>query len=460
MIAVILVGSRTTPTLAAVVVVAEVALVETEVVVALEVAAVVVVVAVVAVVAAVVTTYLLQLSFQQIRLIAVLELEAAEQRRLMREVILTQHWLFRDHNPHYIPRDSLVSPSQSPGTALLNRRRDSAYLATMGITVDCFDYLLEEFAPIFTMEWRERFGRKQIPHTDGTRQRGRQFQITPRISLAITLHFLSSMMKQDFLSMIFGMTRATIDRHLRVGLIALLDLLKKTPEAAITWPTLDQIEVLKELIEAKESLLKGAFAFLDGLKLNMQQPRNPLKQNAHFNAMTGSRVSANNLILSDPRGCIIWCYTNVPGSRHDEYMAAKLAAVLKNAELTPPHTAVIADTAFPASSSLAGRIITPLTDDDIETIPSNLVDVLTTYSNAIKAVRQAAECESNTIKKSAPRLYSPLPAEDDKFRGELINCACYFTNFRSRLIPDVNEGRTVFHESMGERKMRETYMCL
>ncbi|ETV74696.1 hypothetical protein H257_10812 [Aphanomyces astaci] len=57
--------------------------------------------------------------------------------------------------------------------------------------------------------------------------------------------------------------------------------LKAMPDAAICWPTFDQQVVWAQATEAREPLVTGVFAFVDGKNLPVREPSSSDLQNAH-----------------------------------------------------------------------------------------------------------------------------------------------------------------------------------
>ena len=80
--------------------------------------------------------------------------------------------------------------------------------------------------------------------------------------------------------------------------------------------------------------------------------------NAYYNSWK-SYCSVTNVLVFAPDGCIIWARYNLPGSYHDSRLARPLYTMLLNPTLTPLPFALVADTAFPRTQEMSGRIITP-----------------------------------------------------------------------------------------------------
>ena len=120
-------------------------------------------------------------------------------------------------------------------------------------------------------------------------------------ALGLTLHFLSSAMREISLQQIFALIPATVNRYLDFALDILLQTLRDIPEGAIHFP--DHNEIIEDnlLIRARHSKLMGGFGSIDGLSLPCQEADDPEVENATYNGWKSSHFISNVLIFS-PRG--------------------------------------------------------------------------------------------------------------------------------------------------------------
>lgn len=109
---------------------------------------------------------------------------------------------------------------------------------------------------------------------------------------------------------------------------------------------------------------------------------------------------------------------------------------------------VVSDSAFPCSTELTGRILTPLKDGDIERILPSLRSSARTLHNAITSVRQAAEWGMGGMQKVYSRLNLPLPY-DPELRGLRINNIFRLCNYRVRTV-GISQIYTTFAGEMEE----------
>ncbi|KAG2908635.1 hypothetical protein PC117_g19884 [Phytophthora cactorum] len=162
------------------------------------------------------------------------------------------------------------------------------------------------------------------------------------------------------------------------------------------------------MVKAREPLLSHTFGFIDGKNLRVQQPFNADLQNAMYNGWLHS--------LLDPAYC--------PDERVN----------------------VVSDSAFPCSTAVTGRILTPLKDRDLERILPSLRSSAGALHNAITSVRQAAEWAMGSIQKVYSRLNLTLPY-DLKLRGLRLNNLFRMVNYHVRTV-GISMIRTTFTGAM------------
>jgi hypothetical protein len=141
--------------------------------------------------------------------------------------------------------------------------------------------------------------------------------------LGLTLHFLSSPCQQWILQEIFGLGKSSCSDYIRKGLEALHQVLKELPAAAVTWPKSEYRSNLCALINRREPCLTGVFGFVDGLNLDVEEPSDPLVQNAYYNGWE-SRCVVSQLFVWGPDGTILYASLNNPGSMHDSAISRPL----------------------------------------------------------------------------------------------------------------------------------------
>ncbi|KAE8874854.1 hypothetical protein PF003_g41021 [Phytophthora fragariae] len=241
-------------------------------------------------------------------------------------------------------------------------------------------------------------------------------------------------MEQSSLSMLFGVPPSTLSSILLRGEDALSKTLHGYAPARISWPSPTRQAELAKLVEAREPLLKYTFGFIDGknFKVRMHlysidhtrsnmycwlvlQPSNADLQNAMHNGWLHS-VFVTGTICFAADGCTIWSRHNCPGSWNDSDTSLGFRVKLLDPAFCPdPRMNVVSDSAFPSSTAMTERILTPLKDGDLERILPSLRASARALHNAITSVRQAAEWGMGSVQKIYSRLNLPLPY-DPKLR--------------------------------------------
>jgi hypothetical protein len=99
-------------------------------------------------------------------------------------------------------------------------------------------------------------------------------------------------------------------------LLALLQI----EEAKIKMPTIHQVRVFKEVIQAKYPSLVHCWGALEGVKIGVQKPSDDMKQSHFYNGWTHDHCVAN-LFLFTPDGRICAAYVNSLRTTHNSTMA-------------------------------------------------------------------------------------------------------------------------------------------
>ncbi|KAE8889591.1 hypothetical protein PF007_g12368 [Phytophthora fragariae] len=157
------------------------------------------------------------------------------------------------------------------------------------------------------------------------------------------------------------------------------------------------------------------------------------------------RVAGTICFAAD--GCIIWSHHNCPGSWNDSDTSLGFQMKLIDPKYCPDtRMNVVSDSAFPYSTAMAGRILTPLKDGDSDCILPSLRASARTLHNPITSVRQAAEWGMGSVQKVYSRLNLPLPY-DPELRGLRLNNLFRMANFRVRTV-GISQIRTTFAGDM------------
>lgn len=296
----------------------------------------------------------------------------------------------------------------------------------MGLTWNAFDSLLQVFKP-------------HLP--DLTRRlRGRPRITFPEDVLGLCLHWLNSTMRQKTLAQIFGIVPSCVSLYLNMGLEAVDRALQSLEFCQVRWPDPTSMAQYAAAIHAREPALSMSIGFVDGLNLRVAEPSEIDKQNAYYNGwLSGCYVS--NVFVFTPNGKICFAALNRPGSWHDAQVARELYNLLLFH--TPEGYNILADSAFPMTRELAGKIKAVYKQpalDNAET-PQELARMLA-HNEAVTGQRQSAEWGMRSLQGAFGRLRNPLP-DDNTRRAMILRVVTHMHNFRAEKV-GLNQIRSVY----------------
>ncbi|EGZ10212.1 hypothetical protein PHYSODRAFT_522767 [Phytophthora sojae] len=346
-------------------------------------------------------------------------------RRALRLLLLRGTTKERD----YLTVASLQDPLQSAWQQLYDEKLPGSFIAAVSLPPTAFELLLAKFAKFYQLKWRP-----------GQRGRPPKLRFLHAV-LGCVLHFYTAAVEQKTLCEIFGSPPATLSSVLARAEIALELALNELPDAAVRYPTKQTQVAWAAAVKAREPLVEGVWGFVDGKNYRVQEPSGVDLQNAHYNGWLHSVLVTGTLCYGCD-GTLVWAKHNYPGSWNDGEISFALQEKLADPDMTVQGTGVAADTAFPVSKGMRGRIITPIKDGDLERAPAKCRLGVLAMSNAITSLRQAAEWGMG----SAPQCYRqqqlPLPCHPIK-RGKRINNIYRLFNFLVRQT-GISQIRTVF----------------
>ncbi|KAE8992639.1 hypothetical protein PR003_g5872 [Phytophthora rubi] len=256
------------------------------------------------------------------------------------------------------------------------------------------------------------------------------------------MHYYEGSMGLKSLCEIFAVPPTTLHRTVAQAELALQAALRGLYPARIGWPSLEHQHRMAAWVEIREPLLKNVFGFVDGKNYRVMQPSCSDLQNAYYNGWLHS-VFETGTICFGADGCILWAKHNCPGSWNDADISLEFRAKLLDPKLCPDQTlGVVSDSAFPCSSAMKGRNLTPLEDGDIDRLLPSVRRPARMLHNAITSVRQAAEWGMGSVEKEYHRLLLPLPYDPDRRRSFLSN-VFKLSNYRVRTT-GISQIRTTF----------------
>jgi hypothetical protein len=212
-------------------------------------------------------------------------LEAEELRRQRRAV--TRHYLTR---PQLLPNPRAGTPWQ-----ILHLSQDDwAFVTTMGVNVETFDYILDQG---FALLWNSR----PIPRehtTVASEPRANVRSLDAAGALGLILQYLASSIHVNSLVLIFAVIPSTASRYLQFALSILLETLRNIPEGRIAWPTAAEFAENEQRITNRHSLLIGAVGSCDGLKLPVQVSSDTRIENATYNGWLHEHFISNVFVFN------------------------------------------------------------------------------------------------------------------------------------------------------------------
>lgn len=384
-------------------------------------------------------------------LAAAVSVLGAEEARIHRAAVRlpTRRYLRR---PQLLPNPRYDTPWQ----ALYESHDDRAYITTMGINCEAFEYILDS-------GFRDAWNSAAIPRSDtnphGVPRLGSR-SLDAEGALGLVYHYLTSAMSDTALQQIFALVPSTVTRYRKFALKILLSVLRQLPESAIRWwSSEEECAEDNELILARHPLLTGAKGSIDGLNLLMATSDDVDLENASYNGWLhghytscvlafsprGLSFSMHSIIytkLTILTGVIKGCVLNAPGSWHDAKIARPLYDKLLHK--TPPGYYLVADTAFPrGTNTIAGRIQAPLKAGS--RVPANPEEqaALMARNRQLLSYRQTAEWGMRQLRAGFGRLRIPLDVNDPVGRAELLEVCVRSSNLRAELV-GINEIRTVY----------------
>ncbi|ETV74117.1 hypothetical protein H257_11082 [Aphanomyces astaci] len=203
---------------------------------------------------------------ERLRVAALLFSRQRHRRRQRRLEILRLRGILRERNAV-----ESAALHDAAWYTMYRSRNTPSFLTTVSLPPDDFDDLLQVFDQEYTV-------------LSGPGRRGRPPRIQHKHAvLAMTLHFYTAAVEHKTLQDLFGVSPSTFARVLSNAERAVGRSLNRIADAAVRWPTTRQQQHWATLTNAKEPLVEGVFAFVDGKNYRVQSPSNIDLQNAQFN---------------------------------------------------------------------------------------------------------------------------------------------------------------------------------
>jgi hypothetical protein len=188
--------------------------------------------------------------------------------------------------------------------------------------------------------------------------------------------------------------------------------------------------------------LHDSWGAIDGLNLPVLEPSDPDLQNAYYNGwLSGCYVSGVFLFAFD--GTIRWWRHNCPGSWHDAKIAAPLFPLLEDDAVMPAPFNIVADSAFPRTKAMGGKIISGLKENEVIPRGRENMRKFARKHAAATSFRQISEWGMAALQRSFKILSTAPLSADTAERKRLLELVVLMFNYRTRLT-GLNQIRTVY----------------
>ena len=327
---------------------------------------------------------------------------------------------------HYLTRISLLPPAASPGVHLVAVEDNGAYIDTFGFSVQAFDYLHHHVQPLIIKAGNN----------------GRPMILDSRCCLAMTSQYLNSVDREKALAQIYGVTPTTVGKYIAKTMTALTVVLPTIHSARILWPGAIKMAKLSALVSQKCRGFDNIFGFVDGCRLLIKRPDDPLVENAYYSRTVADHC-INNIIVFQPDGCICWVRSNAAGAKSDVILSDALYGLLEDINRSPRPFVILGDSAF-SSNRMRNLILTPFKEGDRLNSDPNVRALQLAMNAKITSHRQAVEWGNGALQRTFARLSLRLTSDPVR-RQNLLFVIFHLFNMRTRLTA-FNQIKTVYSE--------------
>ncbi|OWZ09060.1 hypothetical protein PHMEG_00018299 [Phytophthora megakarya] len=290
---------------------------------------------------------------------------------------------------HYLTVSCLPTPEVAPWMYIWAHGTDENLFTITSLGRKSFGLLMDRFALYYAIPlYRPKGGRP------------RKLQYHHQV-FGLLLAFYVGSMEHKALCAMLGVPHSTLSRVLKHAEDALRQALSGFSPARIVCATIARQEALARLTTQRESMLQFTWGFIDGKNYRIQEPSNHDVQNAYYNEWLHN-VYVTGTLCFRADGLIVWCRHHCSGSWNDSDTSFAFREALRDPILNPDKRyGVVADSAFPCSDDMVGRILTPLKEGEL--------------GRVILTVREGL------VEKVYHRLLHPLPYDRDKRKLRLDN---------------------------------------
>lgn len=293
--------------------------------------------------------------------------------------------------------------------------------------MNAFDALLARFAPVFDTLTPYNANNANGYYPIKTHpNKGRKRLMDARDCLGLVLAWTRTRGSQMVLQMLFGMTGTCVSDYIQFGIRILIQLLQELEEAKIYIPSINYVELMKQLVRNKHPLLEDVWCTMDGLKLMIETSSKEDDQNNYYNGWTHDHY-VNAVLCFCPDGTIRVCCYNVPGSVHDSTIAevggiyTKLGKIFERCR-----GKCTVDSAF-ARKKYEFLIKSGKNNLDLNRMEREVRKQAT-------SMRQSSEWGMRAFQSSFPRLKDRIQWEEYGKRRDMIKLMILLFNYRTNMV--------------------------
>jgi len=214
------------------------------------------------------------------------------------------------------------------------KRKPRLFKSFFGVTVTEFDELYTKVVPVWASKEHERLSRRKRQRAIGG---GRDYDLSLRDRLLMTLMWLKLYLNTDVLGFLFEVDGSTVSRNVR----NLLPTMRALGEATLGWATPPQRGQTKNLAHARTAH-PDLFAIVDATEQPVRRAGDAATQRQAYSGKK-KRHTRKTQIVTNEQGVIRDVSASSPGSQHDleHFRQAGTGRHI------PPDTGVLGDAGYP-----------------------------------------------------------------------------------------------------------------
>jgi hypothetical protein len=218
----------------------------------------------------------------------------------------------------------------------------------------------------------------------------------------------------------------------------MLPVLRRHRDSRVRFPNEIEMQRFAEMIKGRESSVNDVIGFMDGLALSTECTSEPITQNAYYNGYHADTF-VSNVFAFGPDGKIFLACINFPGSWND---ANVVAPILEDLATRLNGRKICVDQGFPRSGPMSDVLVGPLSQRQVDKLPSSSRADAVRMSNVYTSLRQTSEWGMRGIQATFSRLKAKVPSDSNK-RHNVIEACVLLHNFRTER-ENINQIKEVF----------------